>query len=279
MFAYFAILLLGPTSGWEPPQTRCAEVLPAVDESKDFIRSTARDRAVLLIHGLTLRPLSKDAARKAEFRDWQQSNSPLVKKLAKHADVYSFAYAQTTTADEIPEVGDLGVWIDRLRKLGYQEIVLVGYSAGGVIAREFVEDNPDSGVTKVIQVCTPNEGSVWAKIRAVRSNQADFLGSLTQTMRREMLHERANKRIPDSIEFACIAGSLSFLGDVFVPCRSQWSEDLQKQGVPVYPVGATHWHVMYDSKAMDKLVTLVEEPQPRWDATRVAETKKLLIGK
>jgi pimeloyl-ACP methyl ester carboxylesterase len=202
-----------------------------------------------------------------------------VKKLAKEADVYAFAYAQTARADEIPEVGDLGVWVERLRKLGYKEIVLIGYSAGGVVARDFVEDNTDTGVTKVIQVCAPNEGSVWAKTRAVRSNQADFLQSLTKDMRREVLRERAGKRIPEKVEFACIAGALSIFGDFCVTCRSQWSEDLQKQGVPVYPLGSTHWHVMYCTKAIDKMAELIREPQPRWDAKKVAAMKKQLIGK
>src|SRR5579859_6205133 len=161
-FTCFALTMIGV---WEPPQTRCEEVAPAVAEAKEFVRSPDRERAVLLIHGLTLRPLNKDAGKKAVFRAWQLADSPLVKKLAKDADVYAFAYAQTAAADEIPEIADLGVWVERLRKLGYKEIVLIGYSAGGVIAREFVEDNPDIGVTKVIQVCAPNEGSGWARFR------------------------------------------------------------------------------------------------------------------
>ena len=49
---------------------------------------------------------------------------------------------------------------------------LVGYSAGALIARYFVEDSPDYGVTKVIQVCAPNGGSGWGKLTAgVRQSQ------------------------------------------------------------------------------------------------------------
>src|SRR6266849_4282813 len=150
MFAHFACLLLTTLSGWEAPPTRFAEVAPAVAEAKEFVRSKDRDRAVILIHGLTLRPFTKDAARRAEFRDWQRADSRLVKRLANEADVYAFAFAQTTAADEIPDAGELGACVENLKKLGYKEIVLVGHSAGGIIAREFVEDNPDSGVTKVI---------------------------------------------------------------------------------------------------------------------------------
>jgi pimeloyl-ACP methyl ester carboxylesterase len=278
MTACLAIVLLA-LGGWEPPATRCAQVAPTFIENKQFVRSKDRDRAVLLIHGLTINPLSKDGAKKADFREWQQAESALVKRLGKDADVFAFSYAQTTTADEIPEVADLGVWVERLRKLGYKEIVLIGHSAGGVIAREFVEDNPESGVTKVIQVCAPNEGSLWAKVKAVRANQVDFLKSMTTDMRRRVLSERADVRLPDNVDFVCIAGTLSFLGDVVVPCRSQWSEDLQKQGVPVYPVGVTHWHVMYSSKVIDKIAGLVREPQPRWDADKVAAARKQLIGK
>ncbi len=279
MSACLACVMLLAAGGWEPPATRCAQMAPTFLENKEFVRSTDRDRAVLLVHGLTLNPLSRDAAKKAAFKEWQEADSPLVKKLGKEADVFAFAYGQTMGADEIPEVADFGVWVEKLRKLGYKEIVLIGHSAGGVIVREFIEDNPDSGVTKVIQVCAPNEGSGWAKVKAVRSNQAEFLLSLTSDARRRVLRERADKRIPDKVEFVCVVGTLSFLGDVFVSCRSQWSEDLQKQGVPVFPVSTTHWHVMASGKAIERMAELVREPQPRWEAKKVEGLKKQLIGK
>jgi pimeloyl-ACP methyl ester carboxylesterase len=278
MLTYFTCLFVALLGTWQPPQTRFAQVAPTHVENKEFVRSKNCERAVILIHGLTLRVFGKGGAQAAEFTQWQQPSSPLVKKLAQQADVYAFAYGQTTAADDVPEVTDLGLWVQRLSKLGYKEIVLIGFSAGGVVAREFVEDNPDSGVTKVVQVCTPNEGSFWAKVRAVRSNQADFLASLTKDTRDRVLRSRSGVRIPDKVEFACIVGSLNFLGDAVVSCRSQWSEDLQKQGIPVYPLGSTHWRIMFSDKAVEKMAELVREQQPRWDAKRVAVAKKELLG-
>jgi hypothetical protein len=64
MLSYFTCLALTLIRVWEPPQTRGAEVAPAVAEAKEFVRSRDGQRAVLLIQGLTLRPLSKDAAKK-----------------------------------------------------------------------------------------------------------------------------------------------------------------------------------------------------------------------
>jgi pimeloyl-ACP methyl ester carboxylesterase len=277
MIAYFTCLCVAVLGTWQPPQTRFAQLSPDYIENKEFVRSKDCQRAVILIHGLTLRLFSKGGARTAEFKSWQQPDSPLVKKLAQQADVYAFAYGQTTAADEVPEVTDLGLWVQRLSKLGYKEIVLIGFSAGGVVAREFVEDHPESGVTKVVQVCTPNDGSFWARVRAIRSNQSDFVGSLTKDTRDRVLRSRSAVRIPDKVEFACVVGSLNFLGDAVVSCRSQWSEDLQKQGIPMYPLGSTHWHIMFSEKAIQKMAELVREPQPRWDAKRVAAAKKELF--
>src|SRR5262249_31877360 len=144
-------------------------------------RSPNQTRAVILIHGLHLHPFSGKLAGRAEFRPWQQANSPLVRALTKDADVFALTYAQTVPADEIPTQPDFASDIRRLRQLGYQEIILAGFSAGGVIARQFVEDNPDSGVTRVIQVCTPNVGTGWATIKGVvKAAQKPFVQSLSK---------------------------------------------------------------------------------------------------
>ena len=79
---------------------------------------------------------------------WQKADSPLVKELARNADVFAFAYGQNPL-DTILRHSKLGENIAAIRKLGYSEVILVGHSAGGLIARQFVEDNSQAGVTKV----------------------------------------------------------------------------------------------------------------------------------
>src|SRR5207244_2414497 len=125
------------------------------------------------------------------------------------ADVFAFAYSQDVPLETVADGPGLRDGVRRLKALGYREIVLVGHSAGGLVARQFVEDYPGAGVTKVVQVCAPNGGSAWAKARmAVRKKQEAFLASLTRKDRRLSLHERAEKRIPADVEFVCVVARL-----------------------------------------------------------------------
>ena len=134
-----------------PPtvESICPQMAPAKDK---WMRTAERTQAVLLIHGFHYHLFDKDVP-KAGLRPWQKADSPLVKELGKSADVFAFAYGQNVSLETVIKESKLAASIAELRKLGYKEIVLVGHSAGGLIARQFVEDNPDAGVTKVIQVC------------------------------------------------------------------------------------------------------------------------------
>lgn len=237
-----------------------------------------KTRAVVLIHGLLVHPFSKTNVGRAHLHSWQKSDCLLVKRLAQEADVFAFSYAQTVSADEIADSPELERQIRKLRRDGYREIILIGHSAGGVIARQFVEDHPDCGVTKVIQVCAPNVGSGWAKWQTVRANQLDFLGSLTKPARRRSLRERADKEIPKQIEFACIVGTGAVVGDGVVSNRSQYPQDLQKQGVPAYPFNSNHWMVLRSQKGAELVARLVREAQPRWDAKQVEALRRKLPG-
>jgi pimeloyl-ACP methyl ester carboxylesterase len=256
-------------------EARLEQVAPVPAVAATFARSPKQDRAVILIHGLTPHPFSKEKANHAAFRPWQLPGSPLVKRLARDSDVFSFCYAQNIAVDEIAEAAGLAAHIKRIKALGYREVVLVGHSAGGVIARQFVEDNPKAGVTKVVQVCAPNAGSGWAALQAVRSSQAPFLRSLTRNARRNALLER-DKRIPAGVDFVCVVGTSRVGGDGVVSSRSQWTEDLQKQGVPAYPFTATHWDAMRAPRSAEFLARFVREPQPRWGSVQVATTRKKL---
>jgi pimeloyl-ACP methyl ester carboxylesterase len=271
--AFLALVMAAP-----PFQSLFAEVAPAVKPGEELRRTPKMDRAVILLHGLKIHPFSKTNVTRAVLSDWQKPESLMVKRLAPDADVFSFAYAQTVSADEVAERPDLAEYVRQVRGLGYRDIVLVGHSAGGLIARTFVEDHPDAGVTKVIQVCAPNGGSGWAMIQAVRSNQIEFLDSLTKSARRRAEKARADKMIPDSVEFVCVVGMLGAVGDGLVHLRCQWPDDLQVQGVPVFSLATTHWTALRTSKGVELAARLVRERQPRWDRDRVAAARKRLLG-
>jgi pimeloyl-ACP methyl ester carboxylesterase len=271
--AVYALLLAAAAS----VDTRFAQVAPAANEVAKFARSPGCDRAVILIHGLRMHPISKLGIVKAAFSDWQKGEGTLVKQLSRDSDVFSFAYAQTVAADEVADAPDLGDSVRRVRLLGYREVVLVGYSAGGVIARKFVEDNPDAGITKVVQVCAPNGGSGWASLPALCRQQTEFLRSLTKQTRKLTVAER-DRLLPPRLEFVCVVGTGTGNGDGLVSKRNQWTPDLQSQGVPAVPFGDTHWHILHSKKGVELIAALVREQQPRWDADRVAAARKQILG-
>jgi pimeloyl-ACP methyl ester carboxylesterase len=277
MTALLALMLSLPAGPAPAPAVKVdvvfTRVAPAGDKEG---RSKDQTRAVVLIHGLSLLPILKD--RKLGLRTWQQSDSVLVKQLAPHADVYAFAYSQTTAVDQIPEGGKLLGHVEALKKLGYKEIVLIGHSAGGLVARHFVEDHPDAGVTKVIQVCAPNAGCGLAAIKAVKEAQIAYLSSLSKTARAVALQKRKGVSIPQDVEFACVVGSLRLGSDGVVAYSSQWSEDLQKQGIPAHVLKTAHWNAVKTKEGAEFVAKLVREAQPRWKAEQVSEAKKKTFG-
>jgi pimeloyl-ACP methyl ester carboxylesterase len=237
-----------------------------------------KNRAVVLIHGLLVHPFSKTNVGRAHLHSWQRPDCLLVKRLSREADVFAFSYAQTVGADEIARCAELRQQVSKLHRDGYREIVLIGHSAGGIIARQFVEDHPNCGVTKVIQVCAPNGGSDWAKWQTVRSNQIQFLDSLTKPSRRRSLVEREGKTIPDHVEFACVVGTGTVVGDGLVSNRSQYPPDLQRQGIPAFPFNSTHWMVLRSQKGVELVARLVREQLPRWNAEQVEAIHRKLPG-
>src|SRR5207248_2163903 len=166
----------------------------------------------------------------------------LVNALQREADVFSFAYGQNASLDDVVKQGGIAEAVAKVKRLGYKEIVLLGHSAGGLIARQFIEDNPDCGVTRVIQLCAPNGGTPTAK-RKVHASQQAFIDCLTEEGRQSCLKARAGKRIPDKVEFVCVLGYLEGMTgtDGVVPCLCQWPADLQKQCIPVVPLVASHY--------------------------------------
>jgi pimeloyl-ACP methyl ester carboxylesterase len=253
-------------------------VLPQPLPGQTSTRTPGQWRAVVLIHGLQLHPFSKENVARPLLRDWQKPKSKLCRALAKYADIYAFAYAQDVGVDQIVPGSRLLDDVRYLRRLGYHEIVLVGHSAGGVIARQFVEDHPAEGVTKVIQVCTPNGGSTWAKWATARKNQRIFLNSLTKEVRQRVLEARQGKRLPEDVEFVCVVGTGAGEGDGVVRRDCQWTADLIRQGVPAYPLATTHPQAMRGAKGIALIVDLVRYPAPRWTREQARRARKAVLG-
>src|SRR5438128_550390 len=122
-------------------ETAFGQVHPAPKLAGKWVRSPGQTRAVVLIHGLWAYVANEADVRKAEFHGWQKAGSVMVKTLAPKADVYSFAYGQNAPVEDIAQSPVLLQQVTRLKAMGYQEIIFVGHSAGGLIARLFVEDH------------------------------------------------------------------------------------------------------------------------------------------
>jgi hypothetical protein len=276
---YSLTLLCTLTIGGGPAvESFCHQIVPHATGAK-WTRSADQTRAIVLIHGFYIHITNKSVP-KAALRPWQHADSALVKELGKSADVFVFAYGQNAPVDVIVKDSQLRDNIAQLRKLGYKEIVLVGHSAGGLIARHFVEDHPDAGVTKVVQVCAPNAGSPLATLHGLKS-QKPFLQCLTEDGRKECLKERAAKMIPSKIDFVCVVARTDNKADTdgVVPCQSQWTADLQKQGIPAVAMICGHRDAVRDSKMAKSLAGVICEPHPRWTAERVEIAKKEIFAK
>jgi pimeloyl-ACP methyl ester carboxylesterase len=273
-----AIALLGQSPGVE---TKFVQVAPAVSANASIpVHTPGQPRAVVLFHGLRPHPISESNAWHAELSGWEEPNSAMVKALGRDADVFAFGYAQHEPVDDVARAPALRQRIENLRQAGYTDIVLVGYSAGALVARYFVEDQPNCGVTKVIQVCPPNGGSNWGKFTvSVRQSQEPFLLSLTKQSRQIAMRERADKRIPPSVDFVCVVGELSKTGDGLVRVDCQWTRDLQMQGVPVVVAHTPHVGAMKSKTLAAKLADLITEPQPRWSPAQVEAARAKVLGK
>jgi pimeloyl-ACP methyl ester carboxylesterase len=260
-----AVLVLGQDL---PVDAKFVQVAPGPQAAAPSVRSRGQDRAVVLIHGYSPQPSHR---AKATFHSYQHPGSPLVKSLAQVADVYAFAYAQTVAVDEIAGSTVLHQGLASLRQLGYTQIVLVGFSAGGLVVRQLVEDTPSEGVTKAIQVCAPNTGTTWSAVTV-----SAFAQSLSHKARARQLQARLGTKIPEAVQFVCIVGNGLVEGDGVVSTGSQWPEDLQRQGIPVHLIHADHLHAARSRAGVDLITQLVEDRQPRWNAFDVALARKRL---
>jgi hypothetical protein len=278
------ILMFTLTQGDVAPiDSICNQVAPPHVDGK-WTRTPNRTQAVLLIRGYQVH-LREAGVSKAELRPWQKADSPMVKELGKNADVFVFAYGQNAALDVVVKESKLSGSVALLRKLGYTDVALVGHSAGGLVARHFVEDHPDAGVTRVVQLAAPNGGSSFAdleaKFRIVPKSQKAFLECLTIDHRRKCLEIRGHKLVPDKVQFICVVAKEAKHADTdgVVTCASQWTVDLQKQGIPAVSVLSSHSHMVRDDKVVETVASLLRTKQERWPAERVDKAKKEILGR
>lgn len=229
------------------------------------------DRAVVLIHGLRVQ-LTLARAKKAAFHDWQQPGSTLVTALSTDGDVWSFAYGQDVSVPDVAASSGLASAIATLKDAGYTEIVLVGHSSGGLVARELVESHTDGfGISRIVQVCSPNGGSRLANAGpslTPHGVQAAFLRSISTDGR-----VSNGRTIPDAVEAVTVVCDGFGAGDLVVFDERQWPADLQAQGIPAVQVRTMHFTAMRSTRIAPVIARLVREKQPRWTPEQVAAAR------
>lgn len=283
-----------------PVEVRLAQVAPVLRQASELERPA--QRAVVLIQGLRPHFFSERNAARAQWQSWQRPDSRFVQALDGHADVFAIAYSQNAAVDRIARTFACRGAVQRLKSMGYTEIVLVGHSAGGLIARQLVEDHPDAGATKVIQICSPNAGATLARAEwSVREPQEVFLESLGKRQRQAFLAARADRSVPAEVDFVCLVGlfhleldadfvvnlgggnarfsaNIDKRGDGLVSAASQWPADLQAQGVPAVALPRDHFRIVQGRQGTATLVRLVTQPQPRWNEGQVARAREEILG-
>ena len=261
--------------------TELRQVAPDSATKAWFLPATPREktRAVVLIHGLFVHPLRPSKATRPWLRDWQEPGSKLVKLLAREFDVFAFAYAQTVPADDVARSAGLREAVAKLRKAGYTDVVLIGHSAGGVIARHFVQNFPDAGVTKVVAVASPFAGVESATLKmGYPKVQAPFVESLTPAARADAVKADKNP-LGKSVQFACVVCKLKLVdSDGLVSTRSQWTTDLQEWGVPAVLTPVHHFAVMNHSETAKSIAELASNTLTRWSPGEVEKARAVLFG-
>jgi len=167
-----------------------------------------------------------------------------------------------------------------IKAAGDKEIVLIGHSAGGLVARRVVEVFPDAGVTKVIAVATPFAGSGWANLPGftMPRTQIPFIQSLSPEAR-ELCAKTRESKLPADLEVAVVLCKANRRDDdTVVALKSQWSDDLQKQGVPVVQTACNHFEAMTCDPVAKEVARLVNGKIRRWDDDDVAKARRVLFG-
>jgi len=261
-----------PTELWQ-----LAPEIPA--RSGGMMAERVKDRAALLIPGLKIHPLRPTLCARPERHSWQEPTSDLVRTLAPDFDVFAFGYAQTAPLDAVVHSPGLRDAVGRLKGRGYKEIVLIGHSAGGVIARLFASAYPGAGVTKVVTVASPHTGAEAANIPiGYPRAQSPFVQSLSPAVR---LAAKIGIDSPpeDKVEMACVVCKLRRLdGDGLVHLASQWPDSCRACGIPAVVVPVSHWEAMLNPAAVKVIGEVAREKLTRWSPEEVERARRVLFG-
>jgi hypothetical protein len=277
--ALVAVSLFAVVPVWELP-TATWQVAPAIKSNGDiaaFQPKVTQRAAALLIPGLYPHPIRPEKALEPEMHEWCESPSPLVTNLAGSMDVFAFGYAQTTPLDAVCLSFGLRVSIEKLKAAGYEQIVLIGHSAGGIIARQYIERFPAAGVSKIVQISSPNTGSELADIKfGLPRTQIPFIKSIGTVARKDVVYAA----LPKDFQFACVVCKVPRLSnDFMVNLDSQWSEDLRKQGVPAVLVGVNHIDAPKSPTSAPVIADLVRGKLTRWTPEQTRTAEGIIFGK
>jgi len=256
-----------PTAAWQ--------LVPPV-EGELRTPQVTKTKAVLCIPGLYPHPFRPTRATKPESHPWFESRAPLLAALAADFDVYAIGYAQTVPVDCVANCTGFKTTIQSLRDAGYTELILVGHSAGGLIAHQFIERNPKSGVTKLIPVAVPYSGSELAEINiGVPRTQASYIRSLAPTPRQDVLRAAAN--FPSSVEYCAVVCKVTKLpNDILVGVESQWPAELRAQGLPATLVNANHFEILKSPQGVSTVVDLAKSKLVRWNADQTMQAASII---
>jgi pimeloyl-ACP methyl ester carboxylesterase len=244
---------------------------------QEELRKT-KTRAVVLIPGLKLHPVRPALAARPEMHKWQQPRGELVRALAEDFDVFALGYAQTVPVDVVARAPALRAAVELLEKADYREIILIGHSAGGVLARLFVATYPKTGVTKVITTASPHAGALLARLPfGYPKIQAPFVQSLTPEAR-QALARPVDVDPNQPIEMVCVVARLPRLfSDGLVDVDSQWPPECRAAGVPVVVVEINHFEVLMHPASVHVVARLAREKLRRWTPQEVEQAARLLL--
>lgn len=134
-------------------------------------------------------------------------------------------------------------YLDAVRSLHRgEQLILVGHSAGGVLARLYMVSSPQTGAAVLVTIASPHLGTDTAEIgAAVGSTPLAWLAPLigagvfnrSQALYRDLVRERPGSLLfwlnrqphPDALYVSIVrqSDSLTGLGDLLVPT---WSQDM-----------------------------------------------------
>lgn len=152
-----------------------------------------------------------------------------------------YTVALPTEAPLLVQLDHLAAYLElvRARHPG-ESLVLVGHSAGGVLARLYMVEHPRAGVAALITIASPHLGTETAEIGAMFGNTplawlAPFFGAevfnRSQALYRDLVRERPGSLLywlnrqphPNALYVSIVRENDSFLGfgDLLVPTWSQ----------------------------------------------------------